>query len=66
MTEDSLYDLLQGILTLQAKVFTCVSEDTCHKVSVRIERGWMGEGERERGVGSEREREREGSGDTFD
>ena len=36
MTEDSLYDLLQDILTLQAEVFTCVGEDTCHKVSVRI------------------------------
>ena len=32
MTETSLYDLLQDMLTLQAEVFTCVSEDICHKV----------------------------------
>lgn len=32
MTETSLYDLLQDMLTLQAEVFTCISEDICHKV----------------------------------
>ena len=32
MTETSLYDLLQDMLTLQAEVFTCISEDVCHKV----------------------------------
>ena len=32
MTEDALFDLLQDMLTLQSEVFTCVSEETCHKV----------------------------------
>ena len=32
MTESSLYDLLQDMLMLQAEVFTCISEDVCHKV----------------------------------
>ena len=37
MTETSLYDLLQDMLTLQAEVFTCISEDICHKVLPKLQ-----------------------------
>ena len=32
MTEASLCDLLQDMLTLQSEVFTCISQDSCYKV----------------------------------